>query len=386
MHNLKISYINKNLLLIVYFIFLFSEITTKFLEYLEFENFRVSVFFKVLFIGFYTIFFAVNFKKLNKKTVWFLSILFFLFLIGNLSSTISSSIAGIKGNLLYFVKYSFIFILYDFYKNFNQHQKNKLFKVIEIFIIINSIVIIIGVLFDLDFFQTYLRRERFGYNGLMYMNSQSSYIYIFLMAVYATKYNFTKIIKFKYILITVAAILTGAKAVYLFVLFMSLYFFFKNRLYTKLYTYAIAVLIILSWSKFVLPVVRSKFSILADLYDKSGLFTMLLSNRDIRLQEIMVTMSDKWNLFIGGLPFFEVRTEMALVDIVLFFGIIGTVYYLYNYYYFLLKELIQFNKFYIYYLFSVIFLILSFGGNYFTNAITAIYIIASIDKLKQLKY
>jgi len=384
MNSIKTFFFNKNSLIIVFFTFLLTEIATKFLQFSYVENFRVGVVVKVLFVIIYIGFILTNYKTVNKRVFYFVSVLGLYYLIIN--GLLEYNFYQIKKNLLFLSKYLFIFIVFDWYQYFTKAQKNKLFKIIENFIIINSVIIIIATLFEISIFKTYIGHLRFGYNGLMYMNSQSSFIYIFFMGVLIAKYLNTRTFKLKYILIPIAAILTGTKAIIIFLLLMFIFLFFKLKIYKNKYFYILPLLIASTWSKFIAPILVRKFEVLVSLYHKSGLLTMLLSRRDELLHEILTQMNDKINILFGGFPFYELRAELGIIDVFLFFGLLGGIYYLYNYYDLIIKDLIRFNNSYVYYFLSVVFIILFFSGNYFTNAVTAIYIIASIDKLKQLAH
>lgn len=370
-------------LLVVYLLFLSSEILSKFLNHLDVGFSRVSVIVKVFFIIYFIILLLFKHHKANKKSFYAVGLIVVLSLFGSCMNSLSGGIQNIQYNLLYLSKYLFIFILYDFYSLFPRRSKDRLYKFIEAFLIFNSVLIIMAVIFQIDAFQTYLRGDRFGYNGLLYMVSQSTYIYIFLIAVYINQYVNTDKIKVKYILIIVASVLTGTKAILLFFILMFLYLFVRKKWYTNKYFYFIFILIAL-----LLPVIKEfavlRLELLVLYYRENGIFTMLFSGRNYLFQEAMFVVSNKLDtlsILFGGFPFYDLRTELGFVDVFLFFGIFGGVVYLYFYYKIVLKDIAKLRKSFIYYFLAALFLIVFLGGNFFTNAIISIYILVFLDRL-----
>jgi hypothetical protein len=373
-------------LLVVYLLFLSSEILSKFLNHLDIGFSRLSVFVKVFFLIYFALFILFKRHKFNKNTIYTVVLVVVLFLFGGWMNSLSGGVQNIQHNILYLGKYLFIFILFDYYSLFSRKSKDRLYTFIEAFLIFNSAVIIIATIFKIDIFQTYLRGDRFGYNGLLYMNSQSTYIYIFLIAVYLNQYIYTSKVKAKYVLILVASILTGTKAILLFLGLMSVYLFVRKKWYMNKCFYLTFVLITLLF-----PVIKGfvfppQFELLTLYFKEYGLLTMLFSGRNYLFQEAMFIVSNEYDtlsILFGGFPFYDLRTELGFIDIFLFFGIIGGVMYLYFYIKILFKDLLLLKKPFIYYFLASLFLVVFLGGNFFTNAIISIYILVFVDRLKQ---
>ncbi len=371
-------------LLVVFLLFLSSEILSKLLNHLDVGFSRVSVIVKVVFIIYFIILLLFKHHKVNKKSFYTVGLIVVLFLFGSWMNSLSGGIQNIQYNFLYLSKYLFIFILYDFYSFFSRKSKDRLYKFIEAFLIFNSVLIIMAVIFQIDAFQTYLRGDRFGYNGLLYMVSQSTYIYIFLIAVYLNQYINTSKVKVKYILILVASIMTGTKAILLFLALMSLFLFVKKRWYANKSFYVTFTVATLFLTFIFKPIILPKIGLLLGYYKENGFLAMFFSGRNFLLEEVMYLVSNKLDIvsiFFGGFPFYDLRTELGLIDVFLFFGVIGGIVYLYFYYKILLKDITQLRKPFIYYFLAALFLIVFLGGNYFTNAIISIYILVFLDRL-----
>lgn len=128
---------------------------------------------------------------------------------------------------------------------------------------------------------------------------------------------------------------------------------------------------------------QKHFNVFTRLYDEYGLITMLTSYRDLNLKKnFLPTINEKWNVInylFGGTDFEKYRVEFEIYDIILFWGILGGVCYLYFYNRFILKvkKLSPFGKKQI--LFLLVIALLS--GTFFNNGPLVIYLLVVLNFL-----
>jgi hypothetical protein len=123
------------------------------------------------------------------------------------------------------------------------------------------------------------------------------------------------------------------------------------------------------------------------LYTDNSLLTFLTSKRDILFNDAMSYISEHWsfaNYFIRGIDFNRVRVEFEIVDIFLFFGIIGiigiAVYALFFKNVFFKKQQIVFNL-----ILSSILLISILLRNLIVSITNTLFFCITVLYLKKLK-
>ena len=167
--------------------------------------------------------------------------------------------------------------------------------------------------------------------------------------------------------------------------FVAVYLWFYYRIYKSLAFYSLAILLLFSGFIFqekLMSLFTTHYSAFVMLYNDSGIITALASRRNLILGETLaLAFQEYWvwiNYMIGGGFFNEIRTEMAFVDLYLFWGL-GMVFYLKLYHHYISKHYMR-HSFLKYAIFSVFF-VAFFGGNFFTNAVIAIYIVVFTNGL-----
>ena len=370
-------FLNKHFVKILIVCFFVSESLTKVFFYSDFEFYRYGVFVK---IGFVCLYLSFNYKSKVLKVLFFF---YLLHLIGLLFLKNESSLfLNVKSNLLYFSKYTFIFIIIDLFNNYC-NTKSAINKVIGLLFKIlnfNFVLICIGLIANISYLKTYKYPSRFGFDGLFQMNSHASYVYIF-----ASIFVFYEAIKHKtysrnLIIIILSSMLVGTKAIYLFYTLLSIYLFIHFRLWKSFITFATlscSFLYLFRESFFVF--ITEKAPLFMALNNDFGLFTALTSTRNILFEETFskIVNHNYWgfvNLFFGGSYFNEIRTEFGFIDLYLFWGGIGGVCFLIYYYNNLFKYFTK-NTFLKFSLFSLI-VVVALGGNFFTNAVISVYVVS----------
>ncbi|WP_431157037.1 hypothetical protein [Winogradskyella poriferorum] len=213
----------------------------------------------------------------------------------------------------------------------------KLFKLYEIFFLLNASLIVISFLFDIDVLKSYPNPRRPGYSGLFNRPNQLSYITIVMIAIYYYKASFLKL-KYDYyklIFLIVVALLGGTKRIYFFLIILLIYHVCNNlrTIYRQVLLVFIALLTLtyFLWDKLYL-FIENKLELFVQIYNERGFLSALLSYRNDRLS---ATWNDQilvdWNIlnvFVGGCDFTIERPEMDLIDIFFYFGLIGLVVYM----------------------------------------------------------
>ncbi|MDO5509084.1 MAG: hypothetical protein Q4F57_00170 [Weeksellaceae bacterium] len=211
-------------------------------------------------------------------------------------------------------------------------------KVFEAIFIVNAIFAIAGLVLDIQLFGSY-HHSRFGYNGLFRFSTHSSFLYMIYMFYFyiQLKTNFNRKYLLLYTLAIILAAIAGSKLLFLFIFGLSLLLLPKpyNRIAIGAGIAVIAALSIYQdW--FMQHIIAPYFPVLADVADKSGMASMLFSERDILFQEgFLPYIQEKWsimNVLFGGADFHLFRSQFEFVDLFWFFGIIGTGIYLFFWY------------------------------------------------------
>lgn len=226
-----------------------------------------------------------------------------------------------------FFRYCFILVFYpvihySFFKAKDQNLSNMFYKVLKILVIINLAAIFIGMVFNLQIFDTY-QFHRPGYNGILLSQGLTPYVYLAASVMFWTyKDNWMLVVLF------LAATLSGVKGVYfgIFVLFIPLIWFdkkysntFKIRMASLFSVAFIAVLAVIFMTPTFMKVIK-----------EDGFMSAIFSYRLDYLHEMMETNpAESFNVFIGAVGLETIRLELQIVDILLFFGAIGLVVYIY---------------------------------------------------------
>lgn len=314
------------------------------------------------------------------KPLGILSSVFFinqgLLLMTNTGLGVSDLLPNIRELFLYCFPFIFSYTLY------NQEDKGfvkRLTVLFEIIIWIVLITTILGFLFNIELFLTY-DQNRFGYMGLMPKSITVTYFYIgALIYVYYSMMRFNKL-KILFLLLLFTSLLVGAKAVYLFVFLLGAFHFTDQKWYLNKAFYIAGTIVIATLILFrekCMNFLKSTFYILYDLYQKEGLLTALTSMRN----KNFITNSNQYepfwewyNYLIGGRIASFNLFEMSIVDLTVFFGISGTVFYLITIYKLTVTARSQKSSFFLFSIFALFFVSI-FAGQFFINISAITYII-----------
>ena len=317
-------------------------------------------------------------EKFNIFSIFFLTLCFILgqYLIPNSFSSES---------IILFSKYLFPLVLFIYF-NFNKLSNKSaryLFKIFEGIIILNSVLIILGVLFKISIFETY-RFSRFGYNGLLRNSTTSTYFYIISLFYFLYSYKDQFISKWKSILVIIVCLFVGTKSIYLSLVVVLLAFLFIKIKNNKQRNILSAILIIfIGVLGYLLFYEFGKFN---QIRESHGIVSSILSYRDqLFINKTLPNIKENWsgiNYFLGGFNDIYSRSQMDFIDVFHFWGILGGLLYIFTYF----KSFINFKKdkldlFFIAFLIFIIF----FAGNFFTYSTIPIYLIIIRERILKSK-
>lgn len=216
-------------------------------------------------------------------------------------------------------------------------------KVFEIFLYANSIAIILGFVFKIQFFSSYNSQgielpyeARFGYKGLLYGINETTGIY-FLGIAYAYREIFLKGTK-KYLLLSLlllTAFFTGAKGCIISVFLLTGYYLYN---YKRLFFFALCIPLLIAGAIYfirsnIIDQMSSMLNIYLTLEDATPLdafLTFFMTGRNLYISHNWAYMKSHWNIvnyiFGDGVLY----SETDLFDLYYFFGI-GAILYLYCY-------------------------------------------------------
>lgn len=274
----------------------------------------------------------------------------------------------------FFLQYNFFFSLFLLYNvlTANKEAFKLFYKGFKMFIYLNLLFIIIGMIFDIEFFKTYNRR--FGYNGLIISQMQSTVVYISALVLSISKKDNVFIF-----IAFISGLLVGTKAILFAYLLIILYliFFRKKSFFNK--RISIVLVIFLLFTVYLL----FTSSTFIKIYEERGILSSIFSFRNELLYESLDYIKNHFNilnLIIGGYSLTDLRTELDFYDIFLFYGLFGliTIFsYLYSINNYIEKN--SYKKVYFYILILVAF----FGGNIIAYPVNSLMFILTLLNIEE---
>lgn len=309
-------------------------------------------------------FIVISSLRFWRKSVW-LTIVAGIYILGQI--TIPDGFTN-QINIT-FVKYIFPIIVFFFFKKDKTNQNSALIslRILETVLVINSLLIFIGFIFDFYGFHSYKYGERFGFNGLFLNSATSTYAYI--IGLFCLLYRYQKQFALKpsiYIIIT-GAIFLGTKGALIGLLSVTAaYFMFFSKLSAKQKKWTIVGFLLIITTLFYVFFFR--IGIFNEIRKEDGLITSILSLRNELLTERMLPfIKNKWsweNYLFGGYNDVDSRSQMGFLDVFYFWGIIGGLLYLFMY----MKTFIISNQSYFYkWALMTLTFIVFLAGNFFEN-------------------
>jgi hypothetical protein len=196
------------------------------------------------------------------------------------------------------------------------------------------ISIVLGAVFNLESLMTYY--YRFGFKGLITSPATASYFIILSWIVFLQKEWETKFQTLVYFLLFLVSFLVGTKACLLFLLFVLVHLLYYKQFDFTSARVKIGLFGVLGFVVLMVYAYKDKFihtkEIYKELYINEGWISALSSFRSRKFGEIVTHYSENWNAFnyaIGGRHVFIDNFELDALDVLLHFGIIGTLIYIF---------------------------------------------------------
>jgi len=385
------NYIYKIIIIILLLTF-FSDIVTSFLEFYNFEFYRVSAIFRFLAELFFI--FLMSKSKKGIRLLFYILILLLFYVVGALNSKliIDNYNLNIFQNLIILNKYFYLFISWFVISKYFEilKYKRQIFKVYELIIIIVCVSIIIGFIFKIELFSTYSIDYRSGYRGIFPGVGYVSYFIIIALNYYLNKIfndNSNKLDIFLSILVIIAGFLTGIRVCWIFIPmilagYVILHFRRFLELFKKNYLITFSIIIIILISIFLLRenlysfinVSKEYFLVQYNTSASRNFISFALSLRDVRAVNFLNYIKDNWNIvnyLFGGFNSWNYLVEIDPLDVFALFGLAGFFLYYYIFYKILdIKRKVNLNLL----LFQISTILISFTvGLVSTGAINAIY-------------
>ncbi|WP_411766127.1 hypothetical protein [Winogradskyella sp. A3E31] len=280
-----------------------------------------------------------DFKKIRAKYLAPITILTASYIITQLSAYQFLKLEDINFNGYYFLS-SIISILFFIYLEYKQQEldKERVVNGFLLFMMINSVCVIIGYLFEIQVFESYFRGNRFGYSGMLLYHHEIGYLFFIaiILAYHKIKKRTTVFNCIGFFLIFFSSFLFGTKKTIFFTLFFVIFLIIQNlKNYKALITYSsIVVLVGLFFHKTLNSIYNTYYDLFYNIYVNDGFWSSFLSYRnDLLFEKFTPYLSDEMNLqtLLFGFPIFNNhRTELEFFDLLLFFGVLGFVsYFLY---------------------------------------------------------
>ena len=373
----KINSNSETVLIVLLIVFYLTESINKVAAHSNLEKIEIQAGIKALVFGLV----LMGLLIYKKKELLYIAILSGLFVIGQ--SQIQNSFEG--SILMYLTKYLFPIALLGFFTVQPHKPKLKLFKIFEYILLLNSILILVGLVADVPFFHTY-HGSRFGYNGLMVTSAASTYFYIIGLSYFLARYQKGVVGNWKFWFIAIASMIVGTKSIMLVLAGLGFFYIIKyvSSPKFKLVLLAIAVFIVLGFGYYLFFI----NSIFKWITENEGVLTSFLSLRDQVLIDFTLPYIQEnwnfWNYLFGGVSNFELRPQMEFIDVFFFWGILGGAAYLYFYsksfFQYKVKDIV--SMFILFLILIIIFL----AGNFFYNTSVVIYVIILREALKTETY
>lgn len=373
--NLYRSYLFLGLLVL----FFLGDFMKMMLKIMEFPPINFPKYIKIiggLLVIAYVLAFNLYKSQVSKRLFGVLILLLMSFLVSNLLMHQDAPLENIKDNLDFFLKACFLpFFLIPFH-NLTKENVERGLVVLKYIFWINCICICIGVLFKVKGFQTYPFDYRFGYKGIFSRSTYASYFFIFMIMYYYFNWiHLKQKSALKYLIIAmILSFMLGTKKLYFFNALLIGFHFLYAKLY-KSKTIAISLTTIIVFCLLIRDNLIIFFNAIfsMDLWvkinEENGLLSALTSLRsDLLIDYYNEIILQKWsvaNYILGGGNFNLIRPEMDLIDLYLFFGIIGCFSYIYISKYFIFNFKTS-NKILWFYLIIIILLALNSSGIIFS--------------------
>lgn len=349
MKNIRSFNLKHNIIILIVILLFLLELIVTFQLYYNSNTTRLIGFYKFFFQ--IVVLFSIDYTNLNKRLLYLILTLSSVFLLNQLLNPLleeSFSFLILKGSIYYFDRYIFIFLFILMIESRDDKLLiiNKSLKYLEYIIIANSIFMVLGFIFDIELFKSYINSTRFGYDGFFNKVNEVSFIYIiYITYLYYITFFFKSRSWFLFFSISITSLLLGTKTILLFfcLLFIFHFFYILKKMKTLKILMGTILFSCLFFFKTIITFLFNLFSFWDGFQDRYGIVTLLLSKRDILLRNAFDYIDVNWsfiNYIFGGAFYSDsfALTQMDWSDLVLFFGFLGSIIYILMLVLFFLKK------------------------------------------------
>lgn len=387
----KITTISISMLAVAFAIFYFSDGMGKFLLLKGAGFYRYSAIIKAFFEFVVLVYALLTIQRTKISILIVLTILLINFLIGQFFLGLNFSEINFYENFNTLFKYFFPFIFFllavDILKSTT--FPNLLLSVYKFIMTLNGLLIILGFIFNIEVFQTYPGPWRFGYDGLIFAQNEASFIFIFALTTVYYRRFYLGIKEYFFWFILFTSLVVATKAVFLYFILLLCFHLFKKVSLKNILTFGFSALLFgyLLFSTLINKIILNSYNTFMYMYNREGLWFALFSGRNVYIQDkLFPLIFEYWsvpNYLFGGQDVVAHYIEMGLIDLALFFGIIGFVIYLYVFY--RIFNLLSLERdFKIFFGFTFL-LIIATAGHFFESGIAGIHFMMMLLILRSYK-
>tara|TARA_R110002124_G_scaffold17532_3_gene73379 strand:+ start:254077 stop:255216 length:1140 start_codon:yes stop_codon:yes gene_type:complete len=367
--------ISKYGLVVIFVLYLLLEIIAKYFHFSK-ETTSIPMLVKGIILCLVIGLIATRIHKI--KNLWLLLVLPVIFVIGQL--TINDSFS--ENSLVIFGKFIAPILFYIIFSEarLNPNYRKITFQIFEWGMLVNSCLLLIGFLFDFNLFESY-RGNRFGYSGIFLSPGVASYAYLVTLFYFVIAFKEKVWKNWKFIFIFSSCLFIGTKVIYLGQIILVLYTLtLVKTKYKKLFIALLGIIGAVAAYLFFF-----KFGLFNKVRETNGLLSAILSFRDrLLLDNTIPYIQENWsfiNYLFGGVSNFDLRSQMEVIDIFFFWGILGGVIYLLAY----VKHLITFKMNSMLWVFAgLLILIVFLAGNFFVYSTITIFLLMLRERISQL--
>lgn len=277
-------------------------------------------------------------NRLSKLYLYFWLYLFCLSLLNEIIFIINSdnydfvsSVVSGQGFMNLRITFPLLFVCIWIKLDVKKGYTQLFLKIIYLITIINSICVILGVIFSISYFESYPLSGRWGYSGFLTRGYSVIFSSVFMLDILFKKNSLKNVVIY---LLFFSVIFSGTKAG-LFSLFLILLAGFVKTIKAKLIASGLIVFFFTT-SKYWFKEIIEFSDFWSSVYANHGLWGMVFSLRNKNVEIITQSVVNDYNiinwLFGGGVRSEDVWAEMSIFDLFVFYGLTGWLFALVFYY------------------------------------------------------
>ena len=300
--------------------------------------YRVSIFIRV-FVQMYFMLLLAR-KRQGFYTLGLYLLIVTIFIVGSLFAV------GAVGNLQPYNwfenfniinKMMFLFISWEtlnvYFKS--SRDQSRLFRVFEILVILQTLAVLVGFVFKLDFLSSYGQDYKFGYRGFIPARNEVSGFFVISFFYYLCQVVYFKRGILQLIVVTIAGLLTGTKVTLILPAILLLYiarWLLSGRLNKRYFLISLVIVGMVVGGLLYKDYLLSRLEPTISYYTYRlvqldySIIDIASSGRSFLLNDFISDYLPRFNplnIFFGGLDMSYFSTETDLIDVFARLGVIG---------------------------------------------------------------